>query len=141
MNKEKIINWLKSPKPITLDWKWIIIIILLFYVGADYLFLFGLLLIGCASYPHEIDVTPIFEKVGNAIGNMYTMLMSAMYEVGFTIGEITYPYNTWIVNALLWSLRLILIFLILWLIVKLINGIMFNINKKEKVVKRINEKQ
>ena len=118
-----ITNWLKNHKPI--DFKWMIIFVLIYMLIKRTLALLILVLVGVATYPTNIDYKPIFEKAGNTIGAAYETAMTGLYESGLRIGESLYPNNLLICKLINYSITLILFVAIVCSVVYVINVIMY----------------
>ena len=76
---KKMIKWFKTHKPS--DWRYVIIIFLLFQIFQRDIMWFMILSMGFVSYPNEIDYVPIFERAGDKIATAYTTAMTKLYEI------------------------------------------------------------
>jgi len=123
-----ITNWLKTHKPI--DWKWILIFVLIFQSIKRTLVWIFIVLTGVATYPSQIDYKPIFERAGGNIGNAYETALNRLYESGLRIGESLYPNNMLVCKLINYSMMLVLVSIIFLMVIHIINIIMYN--KKQK---------
>jgi len=125
---KKMIKWFKTHKPS--DWRYVIIIFLLFQIFQRDIMWFMILSMGFVSYPNEIDYVPIFERAGDKIATAYTTAMTKLYEIGFNLAESFYPHNIWIVKIVSYGLKVIIITLVVCVLVWLVNSIMYERDKK-----------
>lgn len=126
--KQKIINWFKYHKPV--DWKWMIIIILLIELFKARVALFFMFILGFVTYPHEIDYKPIFQRAGDRIGEVYNAAMIKLYEAGINLGSQLHPHNVWLGMLINYGIVAIMITLIFCLLVYIVNVIVYKKGKK-----------
>ncbi len=118
----KIIKWMKNHEP--LDWKLIIIIILLIHILKKDLVWFVMIIAGMTSYGYDVDYQPIIDDGSVKIADAYNSAMTTLFELGLKWGETLHPHNLIVVKiinffiiALVISITLYMLFLIIHMFV------------------------
>ena len=119
----KITKWFKTHKP--MDFKYIIIMFLVFYILKQKAVWYMTALIGFVTYPEVIDKT-VFTDIGIIFKDAFTKV----YDIGFNLAETFHPYNLLIGKCIVWGIIIWLVVFILFVIIYLINSMCYKEAKK-----------
>jgi len=115
------------------DWKWLIILVLLLHKSKSFLveqlMWFAVFISSFSSYPEKIDMD--YQELGNTISNILMDALKSVIENGYRWGAKVYPYNSLIAKIISY-LPTIFSFGLIILLISLMTIILLNFYWKNK---------
>ena len=129
----RITKWFRTHKPI--DWKYLIILFLSLKLLHYKLVWFVVFWTGLTFYPIKIE-SEILTEAGTKVGEIYTAAFIRISDLGYDIGQATFPYNLFISTVSRWGIMIIIVVICICAVIHLINVIFYKEDEKNGKRKR-----